>query len=98
VGISEGKQLTTTTKTPKLGEKIDENENYILYVCEELPGVDSGRCYGVVHKKYSVVEMSTSVLANARKFLTMLDRWEREPPDEEVTRDLPDFGPGGGYN
>lgn len=80
------------TKEMKIGTLISENENYTLNVCD-LPGVDL-TCYGVVNRKYGVVEMSTSVLANARKFLEMLDRWEREPPDEEVTRELPDFGPG----
>lgn len=90
-----GISMETKKTDLKIGELIDQNENYLLHVCEELPGVDSGRCYGVIHKKYGVVEMSTSVLANARKFLTMLDKWERDPPDEEVTRDLPDFGPGG---
>lgn len=79
------------TKERLIGKEIDSNENYTLNVCD-LPGVDD-TCYGVVNRKYGVVEMSTSVLANARKFLEMLDRWEKEPPNEEVTRDLPDFGP-----
>lgn len=79
-------------KEMKIGTQIDSNENYTLNVCD-LPGVDL-TCYGVVNRKWGVVEMSTSVLANARKFLEMLDRWEREPPNEEVSRDLPDFGPG----
>lgn len=79
-------------KEMKIGDQIDSNENYTLNVCD-LPGVDL-TCYGVVNRKWGVVEMSTSVLANARKFLEMLDRWEREPPNEEVSRDLPDFGPG----
>lgn len=81
----------------RIGDEIASNDNYTLNVCD-LPGVEL-TCYGVVNRKYGVVEMSTSVLANARKFLEMLDRWEKSPPDEEVTRDLPDFGPQeGGYN
>ena len=83
------KNLTQTV----VGPKIDENENYTLSVYTALPGVEMVPCYGVANKKYGVVEMSTSVLANARKFLEMLDRWEREPPNEEVIRDLPDITP-----
>lgn len=84
--------MTDNTKTTKIGLEISSNENYTLNVCD-LPDV-ALTCYGVINRKYGVVEMSTSVLANARKFLEMLDRWEREPPDEGVTRELPDFGPG----
>lgn len=82
--------MTTKTKEIKIGSTISENEHYTLAVCE-LPEV-SLPCYGVVNKRYGVVEMSTSVLANARKFLGMLNKWEMEP-QEDIERDLPDFSP-----
>lgn len=77
-------------KKVELGPQIDENDNYSLNVCD-LAGVDLP-CYGVINKKWGVVEMSTSVLANARKFLEMLDKWEKTPPEEGASS-LPDFGP-----
>lgn len=78
-------------KEVKVIAEIDQNDNYTLNVCA-IPGVDL-LCYGIINKKWGVVEMSTSVLANARKFLDMLDKWEKDPPDEGVTAGLPDFGP-----
>lgn len=75
----------------QIGTQIAENDNYMLCVCE-LAGVDLP-CYGLINKRWGVVEMSTSVLANARKFLEMLDKWEKTPPDDETAAGLPDFGP-----
>jgi hypothetical protein len=73
----------------KFYETIDDNAHYFLTTAD-LPGVDL-RCYAIVSKKYGVVEMSTSVLANARKFLQMLAKWEEAPPDDDVDSDLPDM-------
>ena len=76
----------------KIGSLIAENDNYTLNVCE-LPDATIP-VYGIVNKKYGVVEMSTSVLANAKKFLQMLNKWELEPPEEEDNA-MPDFSPDG---
>lgn len=78
-------------KTPPviLTSTIDENENYILGVVE-LKGVDLP-CYGVINKRFGVCEMSTSMLANARKLHKMLNDWEIDPPKEDESS-LPDMG------
>lgn len=77
-------------KAIKLGDPIDETGLYYLCVAD-LPGVDLP-CYAVVSKVYGVVEMSTSVLANAKKFLEMLTEWAETPPgSKEELEELPDF-------
>lgn len=69
---------------------IGENEHYELHIVR-LPDMDLDS-YGVLHKKWGVLEMSTSVLANARKFLSMLDEWERNPSSASSVEDmLPDM-------
>ena len=78
-------------KEVKIGPEIADNDNYRLCVCDGVPGVGMP-CYGVINKKWGVIEMSTSVLANARKFFEMLDKWEKEPPEDGLPG-LPDFGP-----
>lgn len=78
----------------KVGELVDEKEFYTLNVCE-IPGMDYP-CYGVVSKKWKVIEMSSTILAHSRRFLSMCDRWEKHPESDDenyVVRDLPDFGP-----
>lgn len=80
------------TKIIEKIQLVDENDTYELWVAD-VPGVEL-ICYAVINKKFDVAEMSTSILANARKFLIMLDEWEKNPnKDEDVVRDLPDFGP-----
>lgn len=82
--------MTENTKEPvTILKTIGENENYTLNVVE-LKGIDLP-CYGIVHKENKVCEMSTSVLANAKKLLTMLNEWELHPEQENDT--LPDFSP-----
>lgn len=78
------------TKTITKMALVDENETYVLWTAE-IPGLEIP-CYGVFHKKWDICEMSTSVLANARKFLTMLHEWEVNPKGSSVSN-LPDFGP-----
>lgn len=75
----------------KVLQHVAENDHYDLNVAE-LPGVDLP-CYGIFNKSTGVVEMSTSVLPNARKFHTMLNAWTLAPPDgEDGTSDsLPDL-------
>lgn len=64
----------------KIVKVIDENEHYDLTVAE-LPGVDLP-CYALVNRGTGVVEMSTSVLPNAKKFHKMLNSWTLDPPGE----------------
>lgn len=61
-------------------QELEGNENYTL-VTAELPGVDLP-CYGIVNRTTGIVEMSTSVLPNARKFFNMLNSWEISPPSD----------------
>jgi hypothetical protein len=58
----------------ELKKKIDEKEHYALWVVK-VPetAVD---VYGIVNKEFEVLEMSTSVLCNARKMLSALNEWE----------------------
>jgi hypothetical protein len=68
----------------ELKAKIDEREKYSLHVVKipETP-VD---VYGVINKEFDVLEMSTSVLCNARKMLEALEEWES---GKEASGDLP---------
>lgn len=69
-------------------DEIDGNELYTLNVVV-LP--EHGRCYGVVNRQWGVIEMSTSVLPNAKKFMGMLDDWSRNPPEgDEPLPELPE--------
>lgn len=73
-------------------DKITENDNYELWVAK-LPEVPLN-CYAAINKRYKVVEMSTSVLANAFKMVGMLDGWASSPTgEEEVLGELPDLVP-----
>ena len=85
-------RMTYTEIKMLTGMPILENDNYEMHVAE-IPGVDIP-CYAIVNKRYGVVEMHTSVLANAKKLCEMLDRWEKEPPSEGDVIGLPDLGPG----
>lgn len=78
------KEAVTILKT------IGENDYYTLNVVE-LKGVDLP-CYGIIHKENKVCEMSTSVLANAKKLHSMLNEWELHPDKGDGTA-LPDFMP-----
>jgi hypothetical protein len=72
----------------ELKKKIDENEHYSLWVVK-VPDTQVD-VYGIVNKEFEVLEMSTSVLCNARKMLTALDGWESGTPanDDNVLPDL----------
>lgn len=79
------------TTEVKLYETVAETDNYALVVAD-VPGVDT-TCYAIIHRKYRVIEMSTSILANAKRFLYMLETWVTAPPEDESnpTPTLPDF-------
>lgn len=81
--------MDVKAKELELKQFIDENEHYRLHVVR-LPDMEVD-VYGVVHKSWGVLEMSTSVLANARKFLTMLNEWELNPGKGDVEAALPDL-------
>jgi hypothetical protein len=55
-------------------KKIDEKAIYVLSVVK-VPDTPVD-VYGIIHKDNDVLEMSTSVLCNARKMLTALEEWE----------------------
>lgn len=74
----------------KVYETVSETEHYALVVAD-VPGVDT-TCYAIINRRYRVVEMSTSILANAKKFLEMLEQWISNPPGDETSpAALPDF-------
>jgi hypothetical protein len=58
----------------ELKKKIDEKEHYALWVVK-VPDTQVD-VYGIVNKDHEILEMSTSVLCNARKMLSALDEWE----------------------
>jgi len=54
--------------------KIDEKAKYALHIVK-VPDTPTD-VYGIIHKDFDVLEMSTSVLCNARKMLVALEEWE----------------------
>lgn len=58
----------------ELKKQIDEKEHYSLWVVK-TPDCQTDT-YGIINKDFEVLEMSTSVLCNARKMLSALDEWE----------------------
>lgn len=83
-----------TIKSPwgiELLKLITENENYALWVAK-LPDV-ALPVYAAQNKETEVIEMSTSVLANAKKMVDMLDLWLKNPLEEEVVGELPEIIP-----
>jgi hypothetical protein len=65
----------------ELKKKVDEKEHYSLWVVK-IPDTPVD-VYGIVNKEFDVLEMSTSVLCNARKMLAALDGWENGIPANE---------------
>lgn len=76
--------------TIEIKQPIDENENYILGVVAAPDGAGYDG-YGVVNKKWGVVEMWTTLLAQAKEHLNMLNKWELGTKDEEKDLSLPDM-------
>jgi hypothetical protein len=70
---------------------VEANEFYSLCVVR-LPD-SPAPVYSVVHTEHSVPEISTSILANARKMLKMLTEWERNPDSAEAQNELPHITP-----
>jgi hypothetical protein len=69
-------------------KKISENENYELWVAK-VPGVDVD-CYAIINRDFGVVELSTSILANAHRLLDRLNNWILHPGNAD-TDSLPDI-------
>ena len=73
----------------ELKTKIAENDNYDLWVAK-LPDTPTD-VYAIVNKQYGVVEMSTSVLAHARKMHNSLNEWESGKEPDPIVDALPDM-------